>query len=470
LPTKLPLYSGATTSAVSAWTVQPAVAVSRSGDTWSRPMAQLAQVPQLGWASDDDGERLAHVVDRLLLESLLVHFYRRFAPLLALEYGEPSNDPRELVILTWVPDPWTLAELIKGLRKAPRREGTPEGAEARWRIAYPGHGLRAAELAQLRDLLSIIEGGVEDRSELISQERLREVDLDLAAVAGRTVALSGWAEDADVAGAGLGAVHVQDLVVRLARRLAEAKVRIVFEELQVGEARRTKLRQRLIEVVQGWQAASPSSERSADPLVSYLPWPASVTKQTRARLRGLCKLVPIDAPNVEPTLRAASAEADTQRAVSGAVDARIIVAGPLEGWQGWLPNVLGEIAAAVEASTLPLIVGGFGGAAGLVAEFLSDEEAEWPPTLTYAHAAVHQRELQRLIGASMTAAEEAQRRFDEAIGAVRRFRRMLHSEDEWPFGDNQAEVHALLRASSPTSVIHLVLASLSRLATQDTPE
>ncbi|MEM7202960.1 MAG: hypothetical protein AAF628_22060 [Planctomycetota bacterium] len=91
--------------AMTIWTVQPTIAVERAGPRWSRPLPQLAQVPRLGWTDShhEQSARLADVVDRLLLETLLIGYYRRRAEKTAKTVPPP---PRTSVALTtWVPDP-----------------------------------------------------------------------------------------------------------------------------------------------------------------------------------------------------------------------------------------------------------------------------------------------------------------------------------------------------------------------------
>lgn len=121
---------------VLAWTVQPTVAILHPGALWSAPMAQLAQVPHVGWAAATQKARVEDVIDRLLLEALLVEFYRRYAAIIQRAFGPAASgapspegtesptrteSPRSasqgcrIAFITWVPEPWTLARLVGDL-------------------------------------------------------------------------------------------------------------------------------------------------------------------------------------------------------------------------------------------------------------------------------------------------------------------------------------------------------------------
>src|SRR5690606_34176320 len=92
-----------------------------------------------------------------------------------------------------------------------------EDTSVRWTLAYPGHGLRAAELQELEDILQAMDLQTEG---LVCQERLGQVS-NVQLPTGIRVAISGGGRSIDVDAAGLGMKHVQDLMIRLARRLLE---------------------------------------------------------------------------------------------------------------------------------------------------------------------------------------------------------------------------------------------------------
>ena len=126
------------------WRVQPALGLIVPGGGYRRPMDALSQVVHLGWKeAEAQGDAVTRMVDRLLLEVLLSRFHQR---LCAQICDPPNQDPRydeHTLYLTFVPSPWTLT-CIRG------ELGTDAGLPTR--IAYPGFGLRSAELEELREV------------------------------------------------------------------------------------------------------------------------------------------------------------------------------------------------------------------------------------------------------------------------------------------------------------------------------
>jgi hypothetical protein len=117
------------------WTVQPVVAIHAQSTGWSSGLPMFSGVPRTGWTGADSVER---IVDRLVLETMLVSTHRSAARALSVFHGIPSD-----CYLTWVPDPWTLAALRKQL-----------GDKARdvRRIIYPSYHPPSSELTPLLTL------------------------------------------------------------------------------------------------------------------------------------------------------------------------------------------------------------------------------------------------------------------------------------------------------------------------------
>ena len=129
------------------WTVQPVVAVHQPRFNWVRSLPMLAGVPRIGWTGQSSGENTAKVVDRLVLEMLLVQTHRYVAQALYGALGEP----KDTCFITWVPDPWTLIALREKLKD--------EAIEVNC-IVYPGYGLNTVEIAELQPALQTIGSDV----------------------------------------------------------------------------------------------------------------------------------------------------------------------------------------------------------------------------------------------------------------------------------------------------------------------
>ncbi len=127
------------------WGMQPVVAVQRLGARnagghmdWSRGVAMLSGVPRLGWPSSVDATNAAIglIVDRLVLESLLAYTHQRLATLLSETFPNP-----EIWYVTWVPDPWSIYQLLLDTEERPRV------------IAYPGYSLNLAVREEMQTVM-----------------------------------------------------------------------------------------------------------------------------------------------------------------------------------------------------------------------------------------------------------------------------------------------------------------------------
>ena len=391
------------------FTVQPAVAVSLGAGQWSRPMSQLSQVPHMSWpvapfADDEEApaarlrhaehikRRIADIVDRLLLETLMATFYRRIAEILKQTF-EPRNNQR-LALVTWVPDPWSLVHLRGKLQTVP--------FDGDWILAYPGHGLRYEEQAELHALLSSMEAeptGKEPRFKLMIQEQLgfnqqAQQDLERKLTSESViVGLSGGGSDHDVNRAGIGAKHVSEMMVRLTRRLVEVGIQVRYGGTLSNP--RENLTRVLIDVAKGWDRVSSQQRKNSTdtpqltPLVNYAAWPfyGDIQPRQRARLTGICQFINVNpdgssTPLLEPAnspakgtrdyaVRLADALSAMRSLSASACHVRVVLAGKIDGWQGWLPGILEEVMATIEHKRVPLIIGGFGGCAQMIARYLA---------------------------------------------------------------------------------------------------
>ncbi|MEM7202959.1 MAG: hypothetical protein AAF628_22055 [Planctomycetota bacterium] len=385
-----------------------------------------------------------------------------------------------------------------GKVRAAGRKTDRDAAIDRLVIAYPGLGVGTAERKELLELVGSLRTagaapGAEPNApeiELTTHERLEETlsgKLDHARHL--RVCLSGGGDDPDLFLAGISTEQVEDLLVRLARRLLESGCYLHYggtlADLQ------TKLTQSLIDAANGWareqegaadpQAPPPSAGDLEDPpFVNYASWPqdARVTLRHRAHLAGICRFQSVlpaglareqlpSQPDVAGDLDhlrlAADALTSMRDQSSRDTQLRIVVAGKIRGALGWLPGIAEEVLCSLEAGQPPLILGGWGGCAGMLADFLRDPAAPWPKALTLdVQAEVPGSALQRL-AAHAEHRQCAVRRFAQLRRRVSDYRARLHDAKRWPGGDELREIAlALLGPSSDGARAPGVAATINR--------
>ena len=138
------------------WQVQPVVAIEKPGSDWVRGVEMLAGVPRVGWDDSAGANQVAKILDRLVLEVLLVRVHVELAKSLAshLEKSKLSKkDLNTMCFISWVPDVWTLAELRYRMSHAPANSKISKPSAIK-QIIYPGHGLTESEK---RGLLPIVK-------------------------------------------------------------------------------------------------------------------------------------------------------------------------------------------------------------------------------------------------------------------------------------------------------------------------
>lgn len=425
----------------SLWRVQPTIAVHSAGASWSRPMAQLVHVPAIGWDEAEHvvARRIADVADRLVLEIMVAAFQERVGMKLArdLEMVPQSAELVHVAFLTFVPEPrsliYVLSELLRPNQDNPDEK--PAGDEPRhsrdrlnkvW-IAYPGHSLRTLEQRELQQVADRIAGLIWEsrtptpdksdrlRIELVSQEGL-ERQLQGAGTRPQpdfAVCLSGGGDDVGLARDGVGMPHVDDLFVQLARRLLEVGCTLVYGG-SLADLRQN-LTLSLMDAARGWvrdtgstdsrDRPPPTAEQLDEPpFVNYSPWPHTrhVQLEHDADYVGICRFERVFPPGVsrreldrleadesspEAVVRAAEA-LEAMRRMTSAPDKhplRIVLGGKVRGFTGLIPGIADEVLHALDAGQIPVILGGFGGCASLLGEFLAaaDDEPAWPDELTF---------------------------------------------------------------------------------------
>ncbi|HND33023.1 MAG TPA: hypothetical protein PLA94_23660, partial [Myxococcota bacterium] len=395
---------------------QPLVAVHLAGTRWTRAVGPLAQVPHIGWPTDPSDparerrlqqDRIVDVVDRLLLEVLLAGLMR------AVATAHP-----DAVVLDFVPDAWSLAEIHKQLDR--RQEPV--------HILYPGHGLRPAE----REELERVVGQLFPRGSSLDAVEERNLGLGRLPEEGRDVAISTGGVSEELWREGLGLEHINDLLLRLTRQLLSRGHRCVF-----GGAlnQQDSFTASILDTAEAWSREQPvlvpNSEQDLvaliargdaaidrPPVLSHLAWPYSeqLSLKAQARYLGICDFVSHDrvevldlhhyasTPEFSGTLPApempigaldqkfggklrnllvAESLAAMRREISRTTHLRVLMAGKIHGWSGWLPGIAEELLGSISLGRPVLLVGAFGGCAKLIADFLLNPKAPYPAELGY---------------------------------------------------------------------------------------
>lgn len=209
------------------------------------------------------------------------------------------------------------------------------------------------------------------------------------ALDGVTIAVS-ISDSPDLGTLGLTEHHVRLTLGEMARVVLRARGRLIYG----GALRSGNYTDFLIE----------ENDRYGHPdsLVITLPWhehrrvPLSAIERTQRAVssRGRVLCLSPDGEQVAPGQgRGEGPEADDgsvsradslsamRRSVTAEADARVVVGGRLDDYQGRMPGIVEEALVSIEHGQPLYVVGGFGGAAALVARAVGLDNQEWaPPT------------------------------------------------------------------------------------------
>ena len=216
------------------------------------------------------------------------------------------------------------------------------------------------------------------------------------------IALSAGGDDNELAERGLGMEHVDELMVRVAKKLLSRGNRLCFGGT-LGDSKQ-KLTQYLIETAQNWLENGAAQEGDVTnpetwPLVNYSAWPyhTFISEEQRANQVGVCHFIDVNPPRVldselkqvpedwktDPQSQVYTSDSLSQMRERSTRDSdlRIVWAGKIKGSSGWMPGILEEVGDSLAQNKPVLILGGYGGCAGLIAKYLADIGQPWPEVL-----------------------------------------------------------------------------------------
>jgi|GEM_PF-4664788 len=284
------------------------------------------------------------------------------------------------------------------------------------------------------------------------------------------IALSAGGNNDELSRIGLGLDQVEELMVQLSVKLMSAGCRLAFGGTLGTPAQ--SLTKRLIDAAMSCLA---KERQQIDlkapgtwPVVNYSAWPyyRAITDEQKTQLAGVCEFRPIDPPGVKDDVLAdalsspekvvqkntltANALSAMREIMTAESQLRIVWAGRIRGAAGRIPGILEEVALTLKHQKPLLICGGFGGCAGLIADFLADSEAAWPEEFT-----LHGIAGENLSQWSSGDKGQVEQRLTEAQSQLRHYRSALHSETSLN-GVPVSLASQCLTEKNPASVAELV--------------
>ena len=218
-----------------------------------------------------------------------------------------------------------------------------------------------------------------------------------------TVVLSAGGDHHELAEWGLGMEHIDELMVRFARASLNDGHRLAFGGT-LGDQKQ-KLTQYLIDTALSWLTEKAAStcevtKPATWPVVNYSAWPfhTFINAEQRARLVGVCQFVDVWPPSVaretlqdllgcwtvnpQAQIYTGNGLARMREQSTEESDLRVVWGGKIAGSSGWMARILEEVGYSLALNKPVLILGGFGGCARRLADYLIQKDAEWPADLT----------------------------------------------------------------------------------------
>ncbi|MEM9387842.1 MAG: hypothetical protein AAGA68_22505 [Pseudomonadota bacterium] len=186
---------------------------------------------------------------------------------------------------------------------------------------------------------------------------------------------------------GFGTHHYDELAVRLARVLMNGGCQVQYGGwIKDDDPFSQVLLDAAINATRE-EAEDGSDEETTPLLESVQAWPhhKSFTAAAEADLHGICSIYRVDPPDgpgddgkrerdALTRMRAAVHSSQSKLAIP-TVDLRIALGGKMRGYAGAMPGVAEEVYYALESDVPLLILGGFGGVAGHIADWVLGDSA-----------------------------------------------------------------------------------------------
>jgi hypothetical protein len=435
------------------WWIQPVVVVDALQSLPTRSIPELGNATLVRWTEAG----ALRIVDLLMLEVLLGSYHRLRARRIEAKEGRH--------VISWTPDVPTLLALQHESAKAqlPLSE-----------VIYPGHALPQTDLQSLRELFPAVTLHTFEETERPWERRISEIE--------PVVGLSS-AFNEDLGVLGLGQEHLEEITLRIARCIVEAGGRIAFG----GMLNSNRLTGTLLTLVRTLSSDGDDAPGARPPrILSFQRWPSLPDADRIASDVGISEYVLIDSPlpheeRLADDRRLASPSRARELAKSlsamreamtnggkpttagrsaPSLDARIVVGGVRVGFNGYMPGVLEEVLYALEARRPVYLIGGFGGAAGVMARSLLQKD-----NLAELNAAYHRENSPKfvMLEKGLTRYGEEKRiselfdRLHQAIAEVR-----ADIPGRLDNGLDDAQNRRLLQSDHVAEIIQLLRIGLSR--------
>jgi hypothetical protein len=352
------------------WSIQPLLAVDALAGAPTRSIPELGNATLIRWTP----EATMEIVDLLMLEVLLAGYHRLRARRVPRAPGRHA--------ISWTPDLPTVL-MLQRAAKTPIAE-----------ICHPGHGLPESDARTLRNAFPAVR--------VRTFEAVEEPAPPGPPLNGQPIGLSSGFND-ELGALGLGREHLEEATVRIGRCIVESGGAIAFG----GMLRSSGLAETLLTLARTLTTDEDSPAAGATPaarVLSYQRWPALPDSAQIGADAGICEYVSIahgpadERLEYDPRIRSperarqlAFALSEMRRAMTKGgcttsagrpappLAASIVVGGLRTDFNGFMPGIFEEALYALEAGIPVYVVGGFGGAGGLLAKALTG--ASPPPEL-----------------------------------------------------------------------------------------
>lgn len=335
--------------------MRPIIVVSALEGTASRAFPYIANIPHTQYRGDWSGVLI------LALRTTLDQLYQsRYLSMLQKSLSEEEQS--KFNILPFAPEAYsfTYRELSKD-------------------IIYPEPPLFKDEL----DVLNKINKANEPKRFLTPMQLLAsEINLS-----GMTIGIS-VSESPEANSLGMGDIMFRDFIVEVSRHLLVAGAHMAYG----GDLRAQGFTHLFKDLSFQYGEYQQNKERQTKYFTNYFAWPIhlGLTIQQRSQFeRSRVEIAEIDAPDdytgdksnfLRPTdnesnLVWAKSLNKMRKEMESHVDARIILGGKISGFKGYMAGLFEEYYIAQAMGHPIYIVGGFGGAAGMIASMLLGEKA-----------------------------------------------------------------------------------------------